>query len=234
MNIITKIKSQIHSQLILFYIKKGMIKTLKELREANKSNVIDIPKLITDINTSITKIRAEVILFSEAINFIENKYGKSTEAAELSTIFPFLDLSMVDILILYRQYLTTNNAIEKNFICRSGGHHMYEFLEDASRALGKQLNYTTDRLNNATLNDELKSLRISFYKLKKEFHVQLKELRHNVSGHKDRDIRTQLAISDSINIADFERTFMLFMKFFLALIQFKHLVNNAILKTKKV
>lgn len=223
MGIRSKIKEKIYS----YYFQKGMLKAIQEIKDKHKVHEANISKILSDINKIILNIKEEVEMFSKAIEHVEAKYGKHNEAAEVSTIFPFLNLSMLDILILHKQYLSTKDSVERNFICRTAAQHMYEFLEDGSKALGKQINYTTDKLNNTQINLELKSLRKSFNELKAELHTPLKELRHNVSGHKDRDIRKQLQISNAINIIDFQKNFILFLLFFITLSLFqRHVVDE--------
>lgn len=139
---------------------------------------------------------------------------------------------MLDIFILSKQYLSTSDTIEKNFICRTAAHHMYEFLEDGSKALGKQINFLPEKFNNSEFDLRLKELRKLFNDLKKELHSDLKKLRHNVSGHKDRDIRNQLLISSTINIVDFQKNFFLFMQFFIELNKFKKLAIDEIKKQR--
>lgn len=209
-----------------------MLKAIKEIKDKHEAYKAEIPKIISDINKAILGIKEEVDLFAKAIDVVEEKYGKHDEAAEISTIFPFLNLSMLDILVLHKQYLSTTDIIERNFVCRTAAQHMYEFLEDGSKALGKQMNYFTDKLNDTEINLELKALRKSFNELKTELHSYLKELRHNVSGHKDRNIRQQLAISKGINIVDFQKNFLLFMLFFIKLTLFKKNLIGKIEKQK--
>lgn len=223
MGIKGKIKEKIHA----YYFKKGALKALKEIKDKYNADQINIPNILADINKAILGIKEEVDVFSKAVDVVEAKYGKNNEASEVATIFPFLNLSMLDILILHKQYLGTNDPIDKNFVCRTAAQHMYEFLEDGSKALGKQMNYLTDNLNDSQINLELKELRKSFNELKTELHTPLKKLRHNVSGHKDRDIRNQLAILNAINLIDFQRNFLLFMLFFIKLTFFKrHLIDE--------
>jgi len=224
------IKSKIKEKIYSHYFKKGMLKAIKEIKDKHKTDQANIPKILSDINKAILGIKEEVDLFSKAIDVVELKYGKHDEAAGVSTIFPFLNLSMLDILVLHKQYLSTNDSIEKNFICRTAAQHMYEFLEDSSKALGKQMNYLIGKLNDTEIDLELKALRKSFNELKAELHTSLKKLRHNVAGHKDRDIRNQLAISNAINIVDFQKNFILFMLFFITLTQFKRHVIDEISK----
>jgi hypothetical protein len=221
------IKDKIKKKIYNYYFKKGLRKALDDLIKEP-----DIPKILSDIDKTILSLKEEVDTFSKALDLVETKYGKNEEAAEVSTIFPFLNLSMLDILILHKQYLNTKDSIEKNFICRTAAQHMYEFLEDGSKALGKQMNYYTDKLNDTEINLEIKVLRKSFNELKAELHTPLKELRHNVSGHKDRNIRQQLAISNGINIIEFQKNFILFMLFFLKLTLFKKKLVGKIEKQK--
>lgn len=224
------IKSRIKEKIYMHYLKKGMLKSIKEIKDKHKAQEINIPKLLSDIDVIILALKEEVEMFSKAIPIIELKYGKHAEAAEISTIFPFLDLSMLDIFILHKQYLSTKDGMEKNFICRTAAHHMYEFLEDCSKVLGNQMNQLIQNLNDDEINFELKALRKSFNELKKELHIPLKKVRHNVSGHKDRDIRNQLKISNAINIIDFQKNFLLFMIFFFELIKFKKNLTDKIEK----
>jgi hypothetical protein len=228
------IRSKLKERLFSYYLKKGMLNAIKEIEDQHKANKTNVEKAIFDINKSIQILKEEVDMFSQAIEVVEAKYGKSEEAAEISTIFPFLNLSMLDILILSKQYLSTNDKIEQNFICRTAAQHMYEFLEDGSKVLGKQIGFITDKLNNQQIDTKLKELRKSFNELKKELHTPLKRLRHNVSGHKDRDIRNQLAISNSINIDDFQENFFGFMRFFMTLTAFKRLAVDEIKKQQPI
>ena len=226
------IKKKIRDKIYLYYLKKGMLNSINEIKEKHKTDQAKISTIISNINKAILEIKEEVDLFSKAVDQIELKYGKHSEAAEVATIFPFLNLSMLDILVLHKQYLSTTDLIEKNFICRTAAQHMYEFLEDGSKALGKQINFL-GKLNNAQISLELKGLRKSFNELKSELHQPLKKLRHNVSGHKDRDIRNQLALSNSINIIDFQKNFILFMLFFISLTQLKRHAIDEIEKHQK-
>ena len=228
-----EIKSTIKAKIYSYYLKRGMIKAIKDLEKKHEANGIDIPKLLSDVNALIIKLKEEVDLYSKALEVIEGKYGKIKEASEIATVFPFLDLSFLDILILHKLYINTTDSVEKNFICRTSAQHMYEFLEDGSKVLGKQMDYIIRHLNNTQITNELTALRKAFNKLKKELHTPLKELRHNVSGHKDRDIQKQLLISNTIDLIDFQRNFILFMLFFVQLTKFKKLVQNEIIQKQK-
>lgn len=221
------IKDSIKKKIYNYYFQKGLRKALKDITKKP-----DIPEILSNIDKAILSIKEEVDTFSKALDFVEEKYGKNNEAAEVSTIFPFLNLSMLDILILHKLYLNAKDSIEKNFICRTAAQHMYEFLEDGSKALGKQMNHYTNKLNDTEINLELKAIRKSFNELKTELHIPLKELRHNVSGHKDRNIRQQLEISNGINIIDFQKNFLLFMLFFIKLTLFKKHLISAIERQK--
>lgn len=224
MNIIKRYKKQRWQK---FFV-KGMVQEIEKIKKDSEKSSANIPELLGNIDIGIAGITEEVANFSKALDDVETKYGKHSEASEVSTIFPFLSLSMLDILILHKQYLRTQDPIEKNFICRTAAQHMYEFLEDASKALGKQINHLTDSLNSVEVNDKLKNLRKSFNELKGELHEPLKKLRHNVSGHKDRDIRSQLLISKEIDLIEFQKNFVLFMLFFLTLTMFKRIVLDEI------
>ena len=141
---------------------------------------------------------------------------------------------MTDILILNKQFIQQQMIpLKKILFVELQLHHMYEFLEDASKALGKQISFIIDSLNNLHLTEYLKAVRKSFNKLKKEYHEPLKLLRHNVSGHKDRDIRNQVAISKDINLVEFQKNFVLFLLFFIELTIFKRAIIDEINKQQK-
>lgn len=228
------IKSKIKKKIYSYYFKKGMLNAAKEITNKAKIHQANIQQTLSNINKTILDIKEEADLFLKALAYVESKYEKHSKAAEVSTIFPFLSLSILDILILNKQFLSTNDSIEKNFICRTAAQHMYEFLEDASRALGKTMNYFIGPLNDQNINSKLKELRESFNKLKNELHEPLKELRNNASAHKDRDISNQLSISAKIDIADFQKNFVLFLFFFIELTMLKRAIFDKMLNHHNV
>lgn len=85
-----KIWKIIKQKLFVYYLKKGIIKAMKDLEDKNKEGMT---KAHSNINEAIILIKEEVEIFSKAITEVELKYGKNIEAAEYSTIFPFLYLS---------------------------------------------------------------------------------------------------------------------------------------------
>jgi hypothetical protein len=106
---------------------------------------------------------------------------------------------------------------------------MYEFLEDGSKVLGKEMREAVFILQSETINNELKTLNINFNHLKKALHERLKKVRHNVSAHKDRDIRLQITLGDSIDHEEFHVHFVLFMIFYLCLKDFHRLLIDEII-----
>jgi hypothetical protein len=226
------IRKKIKGWLIIYFVKKELKKWIKELREQSEENKKGKANTILILNQAIKKITEEVDVFCESLEVTEAEYGKNDEAAKIATIFPFLDLSMLDIIILCRQYLSTEDKLEQNFICRTSAQHMYEFLEDGTEVFGKQIKSLVDTLNDVNLNALLKDLRIQFRSLWSKYHGTLKELRHNVSGHKDRDVRVQLKISKSIDVKQFQQLLLDFVGFFSSVTQFKLAVAEEIQKRK--
>ena len=72
------------------YLVKGMMSAVKEIEAKHKASSVDIPKLLANLDKGIAGINEEVELFTKALDLVETKYGKSQEAAEIATIFPFL------------------------------------------------------------------------------------------------------------------------------------------------
>jgi len=132
--------------------KKRLLKAIKEPEAKYQGKKAFAEQTISQLDKAIAIIKDETDNFSKAVELVESRSGKDNEFAEAVTVLPFLNLSILDILILSKQYLRTDDIIEKNFICRTAAHHMYEFLEDASRALGKQSNQIVGRLNNAPID----------------------------------------------------------------------------------
>lgn len=232
MGIIKKLKSKIHSKLIDHYIKKGIRIALKDINSKNQFTEKHKEKLIADIETLSSHLREGIYIYSSALEGVENEYGPNKYSAEEATIFPFLYLSIIDILTLMKLYLKTNNTEERIFICKTAGLHLYEFTEDAPKAFGKQIGLIIESLKDPDLKKELYNLRKSLHSLKKDLHEFLKIIRNNVSGHKDRDIRKQLKISASISLNEFENYFTRFVNLFSLIFQLNKSVTQAILKTK--
>lgn len=204
-----------------------------EFNISSRQNKKNIRQMLAIIKKTITDMRAEANTFVAALNAFEVTHGKYPLVAEIATIFPYIELSIIDILILHRLYLINEDPMVRNFICRTAAQHMYEFLEDFGGVLGKQMNLL---LNNHKTDQVVKKqieLRESFNKLKKELHKPLKEIRNNISAHKDRDIRKQIAQSDQIELVDFHLKFIKFMLFFIVYRQFKNLVFAELKKKKE-
>jgi hypothetical protein len=94
------------------------------------------------------------------------------------------------------------------------------------------MNLLTKGLESPQVDQKLKELRKMFNDMKERLHDPLKKLRHNVSGHKDRDIKVQISLSKGIDTNNFGEYFFQFMHFFVALTVFKKLVVDEI-KTKQ-
>ena len=71
MGIRSKIKKKIYS----YYFKKGMLKAIKEIKDKQKTDQADIPKILSDINKAILDIKEEVDLFSKAIDVVSSPFS---------------------------------------------------------------------------------------------------------------------------------------------------------------
>ena len=80
------IQNFIKKRVYFHYFKRGFLTSLKKLIAENEELNANT---ISTINTSILNLKEEVDLFAKVIDVVETEYGKSVEAAGISTIFPF-------------------------------------------------------------------------------------------------------------------------------------------------
>ncbi|MEB2780409.1 hypothetical protein U3A58_08380 [Algoriphagus sp. C2-6-M1] len=170
-----------------------------------------IKKFIEYNNNSINIMMVETEGFCEAVEKAESKFGKHEEAEKISTIFGFINLTLIDILTLWNMFMLAKNDNEKKLISKTACHHMYEFIKDGEKIFGVELKTYNQIFKNADIENEINELRRLFNSVKKRNETFLKEVRHNVSGHKDRNIRKQFAVIKSIDIEKFDVIFFDFM-----------------------
>lgn len=171
----------------------------------------NLNKTIKYNNSSIKILKDEALNFLEAVKLAEEKFGKDERAKEVTTIFSFINLSMIDIITLFNLYLKSNSHEEKHLICRTAALHMYEFLEDGGKIFGTDLKLFSEIHKSKDLDPEIKEIRKIFFKIKKENIELLKAIRNNVSGHKDRDIDTQIEVNNRIDVEKFHLFFFQFL-----------------------
>ena len=110
-------------------------------------------------------------MFGEVVDKLENEFGENKEAEEFATLFGFINLSIADIIILFNYYWLAKNDYEKNLICRTASHHMYEFSIDGGKIFGSQLKKYANILNVLEVEDEIDELRKLFNIIKKEISI---------------------------------------------------------------
>ncbi|SFT89102.1 hypothetical protein SAMN04489724_2593 [Algoriphagus locisalis] len=171
----------------------------------------EIKYIIRNNEKSIKILREEANNLIKAINQLKKIYGKNEETEELASIFAFLNLSMIDIILLFNSYLKSNSVDEKHLICRTAALHMYEFLEDGSKIFGTGLKKLSTILKASDLDADILEIRKLFFSLRKKNIDTLKVIRNNVSGHKERNVRKQITVSESIDINKFDLFFFEFL-----------------------
>ena len=120
-------------------------------------------------------------------------YPKVFEKDEHEYLHAFFDRNLYNALcqldlIIGLKYLdvsqAVNNKIEANYFGRIVAHSSHEILDDLNKMVGRDIrNYVIDKHEKSYL-DKIDSSVKSLNKIKKDYFKTLKEIRHNLFGHK--------------------------------------------------
>jgi hypothetical protein len=95
---------------------------------------------------------------------------------------------MLDITILFKQVFKAEAEVEQNLYARLLCGQLFEFAEDVPEMLGKNFRNTISKIpQHEVLMSELNRLMKEFHSKKVKFSSVIKNVRHNVSSHKDID-----------------------------------------------
>jgi hypothetical protein len=216
-----------------YYVKKGMMQAIQELQAKHKQSEINKSRILDDFSKAVSIIKEEANTFSAAVDVMESKYGKHQEAEEGSTLFAYINLSALDIILIIRLLLRTNDPDEKNFLCRTAAQHMYEFFIKGEKIFGRHIKLYSSGLKREEVDTEVNNIRSAFYRLKDEMVPSLKELRHNVSAHKDRDIRKQLSLINTLSLDEFDLKLQSFMTFYASFVLLKNKMLKVVVEEAK-
>jgi hypothetical protein len=106
---------------------------LNDMSEDEKKNFIDV------YNQLINKLTLEIPAWKLSLDKAITKHTKADTLAYHSANVPILiRLSILDILILFKQILSTNSDTEQNLFARLICAQLYEFLENVPKIFGKK------------------------------------------------------------------------------------------------
>ncbi len=123
----------------------------------------NIKSTVTSNEKFIKILREEANDFINAINQVEAIHGENNEAEELISMIAFINLSMIDIILLFNLYIKSNSFEEKHLISRTAALHMYEFLEDGNKIFGKGMIKLASILKAENIKDDILRMRELFY-----------------------------------------------------------------------
>ena len=172
-------------------------------------------KMVKVMNGYIAVLGTNVLVMLQAIDDVEARKGSHEDFFQHITVFMQIRFAMIDIMELYKIYFNCSDFWERNLLMRTAAIHAYEFFQNTGKLIGYTMNKHIEKIKDPLIEQSLKNLRIQFNSLKKKFESRMHEIRNAVSAHKDRNIRAQLEVINSIDDSEFD-IFMVWFQLFTA------------------
>jgi hypothetical protein len=99
--------------------------------------------------------------------------------------------------------------------------HIAGFIKDFDNIQGKTLTSLIKRFKSEQLDLKLKGLRTSFKSIRK-IHDEMRNIRNNVSAHKERDVSKQIDIKNKMKTDDFKLITIQLLLFTYSLLNFEN------------
>jgi len=159
---------------------------------------IDKTSIVKDFNERYHVLESNIIL-TEKIKRLAKEKG-SNENVIIWNIFGFLNILEYDLTSVGYNLVFENKRWQKIYYARQVTLVMYEAFNDLPEILGKNYKTIFDGIENAKpYIDTLKGYKKDFELLKNTNFEYLKEIRMNVSAHRDQDIDKQLEVIRTID-----------------------------------
>lgn len=182
-----------------------MNKLLVLREETIKQSLKTIEGLIAKISMQISMIRQSI---TKAVSKYEKK--EKENAYHAINVPLLIRISIVDILILYKHFLSTKSTIEQNLFARLIYAQLYEFIEDVPEILGGQYRTHLAKMPlGKLLIEDLKKVTKIINAFKKKNHSKFQHIRNNISSHKHKDGMVQVELME---ILDFNFVMVAYMQ----------------------
>jgi hypothetical protein len=163
------------------------------------TNEKDYKSIINTLSEAIKNCNTEIPLIRNSISKAQNRWPENKEGYFVSNVPLRLRLAIVDMSILFINILTSPLETSKNLNARLVCTQLYEFLEDVPKMFGKRYRKQFSQLPNPyKIDDQINMMMTSFNDTKLKYLSYLKQVRNNVSSHRDEDGMLQVAIIESI------------------------------------
>ena len=177
----------------------------------------------------IAKISMEIPMLTSSINKAISKYGKAEkENAYHAVNVPLLiRISLIDILILYKHFLSTKSTIEQNLFARLIYAQLYEFIEDVPEILGGQYRQHLVKMPlGKLLIEDLNKVTKIINGFKKNNHEKFQHIRNNISSHKHKDGILQIELMDVLDFNFVMVAYMQLVPFIVEYYQFENRIEK--------
>lgn len=124
------------------------------------------------------------------------------------SLFVYMKLLYVDISVLYNAYCKSDDVTEKQVLAKSIALNLYVVFSDVPEFLGKKMNRVVEERANQnrlsedqkiSLEEDLKSIRAFLNSAKELSFGYLREIRNNVTAHKDKNVIQQITVLKKID-----------------------------------
>jgi hypothetical protein len=171
------------------------MKTTIEFTEENRIS------LISTTDSLIRKFDKEIPMLRKSLTGVHNVEMANEISFHFASSPLLLRLSLIDLCILFKLFLSNKSVAEKNTLLRIISGQLYEFSEDVQEIFGKKYRKLLNRIESSENLVDLFNNNVikEFHQIKKKHSDFLKIIRHNVSHHKDLDALFQYYLINDID-----------------------------------
>lgn len=172
-------------------------------RKYTSENIKTVESIIHHTEEHINKIRS----------IITNERIKTKAVEYITDAFLFHVLFHYDVLVLYKNFMSSKSPFEQAMIFRQLASLFYEYMEDTYQVMGKKFESAIrNDLSESNYQADLKKIRQLLNTFKDKHYDKFKDIRNSVGAHRDQDPHLQLAIIDKLVIEEAEFCVKNFLK----------------------
>ena len=179
----------------------------------------------------IERIKEDAATWQKALKLAEEEYGHNEKGFQFINAFAFYRLSFLDIAILFKNFMTSKEGLEKDIYAKMLALNLYEFFEDIPQIFGKDFRDSLQKTQNEELINEFQNIKKNIQQIKVESHSYLKEIRNTIASHKDHNTFTQVEVLKKIDDTRIEAYCVATYMLFLSISKFEKKIREVTKKT---
>ncbi len=152
-----------------------------------QKNIVITDEAVEFMNRLITILDEEINNIYEAYNLMSEKYNIYNLPFILNSVL-FFKTNIKDIVLATKQMISEKDELQKNLNARTVALHLYDFLDYTKDFLGPNMRKELEVLPDSDFHiQELNKLKKYYQTIKESIFQELRDIRHSVIAHKDKN-----------------------------------------------